>query len=110
MGLFNRKEKETKEVANFYELCFEDLQKKTHTTIQNLIKEKKELEEKNKFLKDKITQLRKILATLNKNELTSNEIRKLLFCIDLVIQNFGENEELEKIYEKLIKIKGEENE
>lgn len=39
--------------------------------------------------------------------LTEEEIRKLLYCIDLVIQNFGENEELEKIYEKLIKIKGE---
>jgi hypothetical protein len=39
--------------------------------------------------------------------LTAEEIRKLLYCIDLVIQNFGENEELEKIYEKLIKIKGD---
>lgn len=38
--------------------------------------------------------------------LTEEEIRKLLYCIDLVIQNFGENEELEKIYEKLIRIKG----
>jgi hypothetical protein len=39
--------------------------------------------------------------------LTEEEIRKLLYCIDLVIQNFGENEALEEIYEKLIKIKGE---
>lgn len=38
--------------------------------------------------------------------LTAEEIRKLLYCIDLVIQNFGENKELEKIYKKLIKIKG----
>ena len=34
-------------------------------------------------------------------DLTKEEIQKLLYCIDLVIQSFGENEELEKIYEKL---------
>ena len=34
-------------------------------------------------------------------ELNKEEIQKLLFCIDLIIQNFGENAELEKIYEKL---------
>ena len=39
--------------------------------------------------------------------LSKEDIQRLLFCIDLVIQNFGENEELEKIYEKLIKIKGD---
>ena len=39
--------------------------------------------------------------------LTKEDIQRLLFCIDLVTQNFGENEELEKIYEKLIRIKGE---
>ena len=33
--------------------------------------------------------------------LTKEEIQKLLYCIDLIIQNFGENEELEKIYNKL---------
>ena len=37
--------------------------------------------------------------------LTKEDIQRLLFCIDLVIQNFGENKELEKIYEKLVKIK-----
>lgn len=36
--------------------------------------------------------------------LTKEDIQKLLYCIDLVIQNFGENEELEKIYNKLLKI------
>lgn len=39
--------------------------------------------------------------------LTKEDIQRLLFCIDLVIQNFGENKELEKIYKKLIKIKGD---
>ena len=34
-------------------------------------------------------------------KLTKEEIQKLLYCIDLVIQNFGDNEELEKIYDKL---------
>lgn len=36
-------------------------------------------------------------------KLTKEEIMKLIYCIDLVIQNFGENEELEKIYDKLEK-------
>lgn len=39
--------------------------------------------------------------------LTKEDIQRLLFCIDLVIQNYGENAELEKIYDKLIKLKGE---
>lgn len=38
-------------------------------------------------------------------ELNKEEIQKILFCIDLVIQNFGDNEDLERIYDKLIKIK-----
>lgn len=37
--------------------------------------------------------------------LTKEEIQKLLYCIDLVIQNFGENKELEKIYDKLVDMK-----
>lgn len=42
-------------------------------------------------------------------DLTKDEIQKLLYCIDLIIQNFGENEDLEIIYEKLMKrIKNEE--
>lgn len=40
-------------------------------------------------------------------KLTKEEIQKLLYCIDLVIQNFGENEELEKIYDKLVEMKKE---
>ena len=40
-------------------------------------------------------------------KLTKEEIQKLLYCIDLVIQNFGENEELEKIYDKLVVMKKE---
>jgi predicted RNase H-like nuclease (RuvC/YqgF family) len=107
MGLFNRKEKETKEVADFYELCFEDFQRRTHNTIQNLIKENKELAAKNEFLKKKITMLRKECAKLKNDELTSDEIKRLLFCIDLIIQNYGENAELEKIYDKLIKIRSD---
>lgn len=40
-------------------------------------------------------------------KLTKEEIQKLMYCIDLVIQNFGDNEELEKIYEKLVLMKKE---
>lgn len=40
-------------------------------------------------------------------KLTNEEIQKLIYCIDLVIQNFGENEDLEKIYEKLVSMKEE---
>ena len=38
-------------------------------------------------------------------ELTNKEINKLVYCIDLIIQNFGENEELEKLANKLIGMK-----
>lgn len=41
-------------------------------------------------------------------KLTNEEINKLIYCIDLIIQNFGENKELENLADKLIKIKGEE--
>ncbi len=34
--------------------------------------------------------------------LTKEDIQRILFCIDLVIQNYGENKELEKIYQKLL--------
>lgn len=40
-------------------------------------------------------------------ELTKEDIQKLIYCIDLVIQNFGENEKLERLADKLINIKGE---
>lgn len=40
-------------------------------------------------------------------KLTNEEIQKLIYCIDLIIQNFGENQELEDLADKLIKIKGE---
>jgi hypothetical protein len=39
------------------------------------------------------------------NKLTNNEIQKLLYCIDLIMQNFGYNEELNNLYEKLLKMK-----
>lgn len=40
-------------------------------------------------------------------KLTKEEIQKLMYCIDLVIQNFGENEDLEELYEKLVLMKKE---
>lgn len=40
-------------------------------------------------------------------KLTKEEIQRILMCIDLVIQNFGDNEEPERIYEKLLKIKNQ---
>lgn len=39
-------------------------------------------------------------------KLTKDEIQKLLYCIDLIIQNFGENQDLENLYQKLIIMKG----
>ena len=40
--------------------------------------------------------------------LTKDDMQKLMYCIDLVIQSFGENEDLEKIYDKLVEMKKEE--
>ena len=40
-------------------------------------------------------------------KLTKEEIKKLIYCIDLVIQNFGENEDLKELADKLISMKGE---
>lgn len=37
-------------------------------------------------------------------KLTKDEIQKLMYCIDLIIQNFGDNEDLEKIYDKLVEM------
>lgn len=39
-------------------------------------------------------------------KLTKEEIQMLLYCIDLIIQNFGENQDLENLYQKLIIMKG----
>lgn len=39
-------------------------------------------------------------------KLTKEEIQKLLYCIELIIQNFGENDELENIKDKLINMIG----
>ena len=40
-------------------------------------------------------------------KLTKEEIMKLIYCIDLVIQNFGDNEDLKQLADKLINITGE---
>ena len=40
-------------------------------------------------------------------DLTKEEILKLMYCIDLVIQNFGANDDLENIFDKLMKLKNE---
>ena len=40
-------------------------------------------------------------------KLTKEEIQMLLYCIDLIIQNFGDNEELENLYQKLRLMKKE---
>ena len=42
-----------------------------------------------------------------KMELTPQEIQDLLWCIDLILQNFGDNEHLEELYEKLRAMKKE---
>lgn len=38
-------------------------------------------------------------------KLTKEEIQRLLWCIDLIVQNFGENEDLENLYQKLVLMK-----
>ena len=40
-------------------------------------------------------------------KLTKEEIMKLIYCIDLVIQNFDDNEELKELADKLISMIGE---
>jgi hypothetical protein len=40
-----------------------------------------------------------------KMKLTNEELTKLIFCIDLAIQKFGENKELEDLADKLIEMK-----
>ena len=37
-------------------------------------------------------------------KLTKEEIQKLIYCIDLIIQNFGENKELDELANKLIQM------
>jgi len=37
--------------------------------------------------------------------LTEKEIEKIIYCICLIIQNFGDDEALEKILSKLIRMK-----
>lgn len=39
-------------------------------------------------------------------KLTNEEINKLIYRIDLIIQNFGKNQELENLADKLIKMRG----
>lgn len=38
-------------------------------------------------------------------KLTNEELTKLIYCIDLITQNFGENKELEDLADKLINMK-----
>lgn len=42
-------------------------------------------------------------------KLSNDEIQDLLFCIDLIIQYHGENERLDKLYNKLLSYKKEPN-
>lgn len=49
------------------------------------------LEQENKQLKDQ-------------QMITKEEIKMILCCIDLIIQNFGDNDELETLYDKLYNI------
>ena len=51
----------------------------------------KRLEQENKQLKEQET-------------MTKEEIQMMLYCIDLIIQNFGDNDELETLYDKLYNI------
>lgn len=42
---------------------------------------------------------------MNDKKLTNEEIQKILYCIDLIMQNFGYNKELNDLYNKLFKMK-----
>ena len=33
--------------------------------------------------------------------LTKEEVKKVIYCIDLILQNFGENEDLKKLRDKI---------
>ena len=50
-----------------------------------------------------IDRLSRKIQRLKGYSLSPGEITTLLFCIDLTIQNFGDNEVLKKIYNKLCK-------
>lgn len=66
--------------------------------------ENKELELQRMIIKHQqkiINRLSRKIQRLKRISLRNKEITLILYCIDLVIQNFGENRELEKIYNRL---------
>lgn len=59
------------------------------------------LEQENKQKKKVIDRLSRKIQRIKKASISNSEVTTLLYAIDLVIQNFGDNENLEKIYNKL---------
>ena len=57
------------------------------------------------YLENKKDEL--LIENNNYSNLSIEEIGRLIYCIDLIIQNFGKNKVLEDLADKLIKMKGE---
>lgn len=66
-------------------------------SIEHYFKMKKTILHQKKI----INRLSRKIQRLKRISLTNGEITSILFAIDLVIQNFGENKRLEKIYDRL---------
>ena len=64
-----------------------------------------DLIKKNEHQKKVIDRLSRKIQRLKGSSLSIGEITTLLFGIDLIIQNFGDNEVLENIYNKLYNYK-----
>lgn len=60
-----------------------------------------DLEQENKRQKKVIDRLSRKIQRLTRISFKKNEITLILYCIDMIIQNYGENRELEKIYNRL---------
>lgn len=86
-----------------------DLNQTDINAMQALLKEneqlKKQQEKFRKYLVNKKDEL--LIENNNYSNLSIEEIGRLIYCIDLIIQNFGKNKALEDLADKLIKMKGE---
>lgn len=52
--MFGREKKRADEIKNYYELCFEDFQRRTHESIKSLSKENKELKRDLEFVLEQV--------------------------------------------------------
>ena len=71
--MFGREKRKVEEIKNYYELCFEDFQRRTHNSIKSLSKENIELKRDLEFV------LEQVLGAFKKDwciDWGFNEIRK----------------------------------